>query len=348
MSANRNTYYPNMDLMRYVLAIAVMVGHINILTDNSIPFPISSSNAVGGFFALSGFLMYPSYVRHNNPVKYAAGRARRILPPYFFIVLLCAFSFVCISSLSVYQYFSSFSFWKYLAANLSFLNWLQPDLPGVFEGSQYYEPAVNGSLWTMKVEWCLYFSVPLFVFLVSKFHLSRSLTAISVIIISFSYRLLFLYLYNKTNNPIFRILSRQIFGQLMFFYSGMIIYFYKTFFTKHLKIFLLIGLSAYSFIFIFPRQLIINSILGPLSISLVVLSISLYNKDLKFLRHKNNISYDMYLFHFPIIQLSIFWGVANRGILLEFIFVFILTISLSLFSNRYIDNVFKHPIKKLT
>lgn len=325
-------YYPNMDLVRYVLALAVIISHINELAGFRIPFFISSYEGVGGFFALSGFLMYPNYLRHNNFWSYTRQRARRILPPYLFVVLLAALGLVCVSSLSPSDYYLSGGFWKYLTANLSFLNWLHPTLPGVFDTPEFCTSAVNGSLWTMKVEWCLYFSVPIFIYLIKHCRwLSRNRLAVITIILSICYRLAFLYLYQTTHREIFNILNRQIFGQLSYFYCGMLIYFYKDFFKKHLfKIFvtcILIAIaSGYSYLG--------RVILTPFAISGAVMALSLFPHDLKAIRHRSNISYEMYLFHFPVVQLSVFLGIYLTGIWTEFLFVIGFTIALSLIAHH--------------
>lgn len=81
------------------------------------------------------------------------------------IVVACAAGLVFASDLTPAQYFTDSGLIKYLAANLSFLNFLHPTLPGVFQGQEFVNPAVNGSLWTMKIEWALYLSVPLIYFL---------------------------------------------------------------------------------------------------------------------------------------------------------------------------------------
>ncbi len=177
------SFYPNMDLVRYILAMGVVVAHFNELASHNIPFIISSFNSVGGFFALSGFLMYPSFVKTKSVRQYIGNRARRILPPYMFIVLLCACCGVFITTISPVGYFTDPGLWKYLLANLSFLNWLQPDLPGVFVGPEYFNNAVNGALWTMKVEWCLYLSVPVFAWFISRFRWRREYAAIATILL---------------------------------------------------------------------------------------------------------------------------------------------------------------------
>ena len=332
MDKNTRCYYPNMDLMRYVMAIAVVIAHINELASFNIPFFISSYEAVGGFFALSGFLMYPNYKRHDNLCKYTTQRAKRILPPYFFIVVVAAFSLSSVSLLSLHDYFTNRGFWQYLAANISFLNWLHPKLPGVFSGEAYYNSAVNGALWTMKVEWCLYFSVPAFVWITSKFHRLRcEWLAWAIILFSVSYRLLLTKLYHTTGIEIYNILSRQFFGQLAFFYSGMLIYFVRDVFRRNLGLMFLSGIILY---LISTLSIESSILLNPIALSMLVMVISLFPKDPVMLRHNNNVSYEIYLFHCPIIKLSVYLGISQYSGWVEITFVGICTIALSLIAHH--------------
>lgn len=329
MTSKDRTYYPNMDILRYVLSIAVIIAHTGTLAGNELYFPISSFEAVGGFFALSGFLMYPNYMRHGNVMKYASQRARRILPPYFFIVILCALGLVFVSNMTPVEYFTSPQWWKYLIANLCFLNWLQPDLPGVFQSFEI--PAVNGSLWTMKVEWCLYFSVPLFIYLLNRIKVRKSTLAIIVVIISIAYRILFTYLFSINEKGIYEILARQIFGQLSYFYCGMIIYFNRDYLKKHLPLMLASGIILY---IISSTHWILQCIFNPLALSLLILGICFLPVNLNFLSRFTNVSYEMYLFHFPVIQLSALWGINHISSTVEYSFVFIVTILLCIIANR--------------
>lgn len=318
-----------MDLMRYVLAIAVIISHVDYLTEFRIPFPMSSFEAVGGFFAVSGFLMYPNYVRHGNLLRYTVQRARRILPPYLFIVIACALGLCLVSDLPLSAYFRSDGLMAYLGANVSFLNWLHPDLPGVFQGDRYVTSAVNGSLWTMKVEWCLYFSVPCFIALLNVLRkVPRHWMALTVIAASIAYRLVFSWLYADTGNVIYDILRRQIFGQLAFFYTGMLVFFLKDFFIGHIWTILASGIILK--ILLPYTAYAVQVIVEPFAITAVVMALSLLPVDFKWLRHRNNISYEMYLFHFPLIQLAIWLGLISAGKAAMIAFVFITTAGLSL------------------
>lgn len=331
ISLPRKAYYPNMDLMRYLLALAVVVGHINYLTGSRIPFVISSVDAVGGFFALSGFLMYPNYMRHRNVLKYAIQRARRIIPPYVFIVLVAAIGLCAVSSLSMSEYYFSGGFWKYLAANLSFLNWLHPSLPGVFGGSRFVDSAVNGSLWTMKVEWCLYFSLPIFVWILSKLHrLDLRWASSGVILISIAYRLLFTHLFNVTGNDLYGILARQVFGQLAYFYCGMFIYFIKDKFCNRLLSWVILGLILY---ILSGFGDVFHILLNPFAMTILVMAGSLIPRDIAILRHRNNVSYEIYLFHWPVIQLSVWMGISCCAVWVEATFVICFTVVLSLIAH---------------
>ncbi|MBD5348450.1 MAG: acyltransferase [Bacteroides sp.] len=337
----KSTYYHNMDIVRYLLSLAVIVDHTNIVAGYDMPFFISSFEAVGGFFALSGFLMYPNYLRHDNCMGYLGQRARRILPPYIFIVVGAALFLVIASTLTPTEYFTSKGFYAYLAANLSFLNWLHPDLPGVFQGVEFNISAVNASLWTMKIEWCLYFSVPIFIFFLSRIkRLSTISLSVIIIIISILYRLYFSNLYIQTEKEIYHILSRQIFGQLSYFYFGMLIYFLKDIFSRNL---LLMGIIGIALVYL-SRILDYGSIiLNPLGISMTVMAISMIPYSIPLLSSKNNISYEMYLFHFPIIQFGIFLGVHTYNIWIEYLYVLSVTIVLSLLAHFSLEKLIKRP-----
>lgn len=333
-----STFYPNMDLVRYILAMGVVVAHFNELASHNIPFIISSFNSVGGFFALSGFLMYPSFVKAKSIRQYVVNRARRILPPYMFIVLLCACGGVFITTLSPGEYFAESGLWKYLLANLTFLNWLHPNLPGVFIGPEYFNSAVNGALWTMKVEWCLYLSVPIFAWLISRFRWRKEYTAIAVIILSIAYRFAFTELYTQTGREIFNILARQIFGQLAYFYMGMLIYFYKDAFQSALKYLLPAAIVAYLLLPLVSPYAVI--FLSPIIVSSLVMATSMVKPTIPFLKHSNNTSYNIYLIHYPVIQLAIHTGINDGPEWLSLSFILGTTIALSIISNRFIDRRF--------
>ncbi len=336
-----------MDLVRYVLAVAVIIAHVNFLTGYDVPFFISSFEGVGGFFALSGFLMYPNYKKHGNLIGYTRQRARRILPPYIFIILAAALFLIFVSVLTPVEYFSSVGLYEYLGANLSFLNWLHPELPGVFEGEKFVTAAVNGSLWTMKVEWCLYFSVPIFVWVLGHVRKMRpEWLALVVVFISIAYRYGFYIAYQATGKEIYSILGRQIFGQLAYFYCGVLIWIFKDFFIRHISIMLVVGVVLVEMLGLIDSWSVLAAyIINPFAISLLVLAFSLFPRDIKWLRHKDNISYEMYLFHFPLIQLGVWLGVGAYGVWMEFCYVFATTVVLSILAHILIRKIMSRGFK---
>lgn len=331
------TYYPNMDIVRYILAFAVLIIHYGLLASHSIPVFAASYDLVGGFFCISGFLMYPSLNKSNNLKQYIVRRAKKILPSYIFIVIFLVGSGIFLTSLSPLEYLSNPQTWQYLTANITFLNWLQPELPGVFDGVEYLSHAVNGSLWTMKVEWALYLSLPLFVWISKKAKCNFLFISVFLILFAIIYRILFLYLYNHFNTPIFEILGRQFFGQFSYFYSGMVIYILRDKFIPLIKYLLPGGLLLYYFI---PTTSYTAIIIQPLLTAIIVLSFSLISKSQSFLRHNDNISYNIYLFHFPVIQASIHFGINNYPVYISFSCVLIVTLILSFLSARFIDRPF--------
>ena len=153
--------------IRLFCCFCIIYEHSVFLSSFSLPVFEISSICVKVFFILSGFWVTISLLRSESVKQYALKRIKKILPPYFtvvigFAILLCVFS-----TLSPKEYFSNAGFWKYLAANLTTLNFLHTFLPGVFEGLPL-NGAVNGALWTIKVEIAFYVVLPFLFFVISK------------------------------------------------------------------------------------------------------------------------------------------------------------------------------------
>lgn len=295
----------NMGLVRYILAFGVLIAHFNILCGADVPWIISSHNRVGGFFALSGFVLIGGLLKGTNFKDFAIKRMWRIIPSYFFVVLSGAFLLVFLSEYDAISYFTSGDFWKYLAANLSFLNFLHPSLPGVFTAPTHYTDAVNGALWTMKVEWQLSLSAPIVVALCVRYSWNFKKCIIIILIMSIIYRLGFEYLYELSGKKIYEILGRQFFGQLLFFYGGILVYTYYDEFKSNFLKFIVLSSTIYalsSLIFDFPAYYLF---IQPFVILLIVLSFSMIPNDIGAkIDGGHNISYEIFLCHFPIIQMA--------------------------------------------
>ncbi len=149
----------NFNLMRLIAAWLVIYGHSFPITATDSPDLIarivqirfSGAVAVDMFFLISGFLIAASLERHRLR-DYLAARALRIFPALIVCVSLCVFVLGPLLTNSP-DYWESSQTWKYLARNIT-LDKAQYFLPGVFENQPH--KAVNGSIWSLPVEFRLY------------------------------------------------------------------------------------------------------------------------------------------------------------------------------------------------
>lgn len=289
----------NFDFLRVVFAMTVTLAHLIELSEVELFTPylkfFNTRLAIDGFFVISGFLIAKSY-EHSNSIKdYIFKRIKRIVPAYVFVILFCALFFVFISKLPVADYFLNIQFWKYLLANLTFQNYFEPCLPGVFEGNLLC--AVNGALWTIKIEEAFYLLLPLF-YLITKSKKRYILIAgVIVYLMSISY-----FNYFVLEN-MYRI-AKQLPGALAFFVVGILFYKNFQFFFK-LKHHLIIP----CLLLFFLEQYIFNThLLKPATYGFMVFYIA-YN--LKFLNHfgkYGDFTYGIYIYHFPLIQVFAYLG----------------------------------------
>ena len=185
-----------------------------------------------GFFIISGFLVMFSFLRTPNTRIFFRKRIQRIMPAYSLTILLCALIGLFLTSLSCREYLTSSSLYTYLICNLLTFNFLSPDLPGVFDTNPLQ--AMNGSLWTIKVEFMLYITIPIIYWLLKRYN--KLVCLLLIYILSFIYSTTCNYLDDMTHNPIYEFMKRQFPGQMMYFCSGIIILAYFLF-SKYMRYF---------------------------------------------------------------------------------------------------------------
>lgn len=286
------------DAIRYILAIVIVISHYSALSGDEMWLGVNViGERVSIFFAISGYFSVMMYLKNPNPKDFAIRRLKRLLPAYWLTIIVSALVLSLFSELDMSDYFCSSQLYSYVCYNMLFANFMEPCLPGVFLHNEL--SAVNGALWTMKVEFMLLFTVPLFYLAQKRFGICKSL--IAILLFSTAYRIVFDYLHDCTHNNIYSILGRQVGGQLVFFYSGAAVFlFQKTVFAK-LPILLPISLLLY----IFQSKLTGLEYFVPLAIAICTISVAYHFKFLNIANRFPNISYSMYLVHFPVIQLFV-------------------------------------------
>jgi len=319
------------DFLRLLFAFSVFVAHFGVLTSNKIYFPVSSPMAVSGFFIISGFLITHSFYRSKNLWDYSLKRIKRVVPAYLLVVVTFAVLLSMVSLLSFQDYFTSKTFSKYLISNVLFLNFLQPTLPEVFTANPL--PFVNGSLWTIKVELCLYAILPLIALCSRK----KPFFVFSVFyLLSFLYSLLMNYLADGSGNDIYGFLQRQFFGQIRYFISGAIILFYFDFIVKErVKYFLPIAAVVFLTKYFFSHWLV--DFLYPFSFAVLIVFCAYYFKKISILTKYGDFSYGFYLFHFPVIQIMIHFGFFKENPVLLFVLCFFVILLFSVLSWHLLE-----------
>ena len=219
---NKNLVIPRkngVNFIRYVFAYALIIFHYNILSGHDVFWLLQGGYRIKAFFILTGFLTFYSYFKHPGAKEFAKRRFKRLVPSYVFTVLLCFFGCSLLSENSFAEYFTSSQSYRYLVANLTFLNFLGPDLPGVF--TQNESQAVNGSLWTMKIDIMFYVTVPFLYYLFRKY--PKRWVLAGIFLITVIYNEVFEYLYQHSGSSLYLMLKRQIGGQYIYFLAGMCI-----------------------------------------------------------------------------------------------------------------------------
>lgn len=305
----------NLDFLRLILASTVFLFHVNALTGIPAFTPLgrytSAPFAVRSFFVISGLLIYRSYTRSSSVSSYFEKRVRRIYPAYFTVIVLAALALSSLSTLPLSQYFG-IGFWKYLGANLVFLNFLAPTLPGVFTANN--NSAVNGALWTLKIEAAFYLFVPVMHYLCNRFGTKKTIGVIFALSCAWKYGFALLaslhsspstYSLDSTRN-IYEQLDVQFPAQLVYFCAGILILLYFDTLKHHFRTILAITICTYIIDHLFTKDS-----LDVVWISGIVLIVGFWHYFGNFSKH-GDFSYGVYIVHWPILQTLICLGLAAR------------------------------------
>lgn len=302
----------NFDILRIVLASIVVIFHIGVLTGNTYLSLFPGHLAVQCFFVISGFLITKSYLNKKSLKIYALSRFKRIYPLYFIVVITCFIFGYFISNLTLNDYLTNGGE-KYLFANLLLLNFIQPSLPNVFD-SNLISNAVNGSLWTIKVEVMFYCTVPIIYGLILTEKYQKCITVIIGIISLLSFYL-FSYLIESYHLP--EAINHQLPTMMIYFMVGAYINFIKT--------------KFHSLVYILPLLIYISiqheyHILQPFVVMGIVYTAAFILPKIKVNKNLGDISYGIYIWHFPIIQFYIYkgwFGTYYYGLIMTLLTVFV-------------------------
>jgi peptidoglycan/LPS O-acetylase OafA/YrhL len=151
------------DLLRLLAALSVIAFHASVLAGRQ-PWSMGEINlgylGVGAFFVISGYLVTDSRLRSGSLQAFLARRLLRIGPGLIASLLVVAFIVGPLASaLPLDQYIRNKAVYLYVAKN-ALLYPAAYGLPGLFEHN-VAPGVVNGSLWTLRVEFTLYLGLGL-------------------------------------------------------------------------------------------------------------------------------------------------------------------------------------------
>ncbi|MEI7669678.1 MAG: acyltransferase [Pseudomonadota bacterium] len=296
----------NFDFFRFFAASLVWYSHCYALTgkqDNLANFSgFESFGKIGVaiFFIISGYFITASFYNRKQILPFIINRILRIFPALIVLVLLSVFVIGAIyTRLNLYDYFTNKETWTYLKIIQIFPQYY--NLPGVFLDNPANPPiiAVNGSLWTLKYELKFYIAVAL----LGVLGILQPRLILALFISLFAIRI-----YGATTEP------EMIFGMkwggfnltltlASLFAGGAIMFLWKEKIKLDKWLFILAAFSFYISIFLPPS---FSAILWNFSLIYIVIYLGFLRIPLL---HKfgnwGDFSYGMYLYAFPMQQISL-------------------------------------------
>ena len=300
----------NFDLIRLFAASQVALKHalVHLEVDDRYIEILSIFPGVPIFFLISGFLIYQSLVNTRSLAAFATNRVLRIYPA---LIVCFVFSVLVVVA-------SGYLDWRQVASR-PFLAWALSQLTIV----QIYNPeflrsfgigVINGSLWTISVELQFYLLAPVLAWIVA-----RRNAAWPFVLALFVAANVLLTLWTSTGFPR-KLFSVSFPPWFYMFVLGAYISTRPDWVQRIRATRLWVFAAAYLFVAAAGWALgatVIGNEVNPVSymfLAALVLKLAHSMPDLSSrLLRKNDISYGVYIYHMPLINLLVYLGWTGSG-----------------------------------
>jgi len=281
-----------------MLAVLVVLGHYQLLNGvASPPWPYSyAATAVDCFFVVSGYLISASFDRDSSLQRFYVRRLFRIYPLYAVVIVMQAAMLVMLQPPG--STVAPAAVVRYLIANATFANFLQPNLGQGSVMSALHFATLNPSVWTLKVEFGFYLILP-FIWMATE-RLGW-------------YLLLVIFLASAVyqwglNHAGYVEYARQLPGQLQFFVLGIAVYRLRGKPALSTRVAWVVAVT--SAVAVTAMHYNHVPLLYPVVVAILVYVVAL---KLPSLAIRTDMSFGVYLLHAPLIQLALLLGLYRTG-----------------------------------
>lgn len=320
----------NLDFLRFAAATLVLFSHCYAISGRSAeePFALLTRIEHGGgfavslFFVLSGYLITGSFLKSKSAFEYLGKRILRLFPALAVSTIICALVIGPIfTNMPLNDYFSNLAFanyWSNLYLKIQF------NLPGVFLTNPYPN-TINGSLWTLPIEFTMYLLV-LIIGLLGGLRLK-------IVLLSIGFFWLFnFYLLGKFGEAdahfLHVMLVKEIFKLGGFFFSGGLLFLVRDIYRPSgLHAFLAVGVFAIALST--PYAEFVYALTLPVIVMyLAFVRVPTISQFGKF----GDFSYGIYIYAFPIQQVVTYMNNGNISVNSLFLVSFIFTLMAAVIS----------------
>lgn len=305
----------NFDLIRLMAAGQVMLFHaifylkvpIEALSNTIAYFP-----GVPAFFFVSGFLISASWERNSNLRTYVVNRCLRIFPGLWGVLTFSLLTLFVFYDRNILEENSlNLILWSVGQATI-----LQDWIPDFMRG--YGVGGMNGSLWTIPVELSFYAAIPVFYLLFKRF---RTTDAILISVLVASFGLQYSIYAFETDLPVlaYKLIHKSPLPWIGMFCCGMLA-------QRHLEqilprligkfpLFLAIYVAAAGLAYFLPVYPLFKGnansmgVINYAAMCGLILSAAYTRPYMaERLLRRNDISYGIYIFHIPVINVFVQQG----------------------------------------